>query len=150
MTTAPNRRTDYGHQTRPDLPCQHLGPYHLTCDEYEALRDRAQDRCEICRTHGHDTPRGSLVIDHFQSDDLFFVRGLLCDRCNAVMARHDRKRVWGPATRPWAAKAAVYHRNSWGATPQQLALADQHIASRIPWTRRPGGYDPAFHDTAPV
>lgn len=129
---------DYGHSHRGDKFCTHVA-YSLSCAQYDAMRDRAQDACEICRTPDADTVRGELIIDHYQWMDLFFVRGLLCDRCNQVMARHDRKVTWGPKTQPWREKAAAYHRSAWGATPDQLALADRQIAARTPWTRRLSG-----------
>ncbi|MGJ3559001.1 endonuclease domain-containing protein [Streptomyces sp. INA 01156] len=102
----------YGHARRPDLRCAHV-LYRLTCDEYEAMRDRAQDRCELCGIPDHETPRGQLVIDHFEAQRVaFFVRGLLCDRCNSVMQRHDGSAPWGPASRPFAEKARAYHLNA--------------------------------------
>lgn len=144
----PSRHTETRHAT-PGNTCTHYLSYELTCDEYDQMKERAQGRCEICSTPEAETPRGSLVIDHYQWADTFFVRGLLCDRCNAVMARHDRKHVWGDKTRPWAAKAAEYHHKSWGATAEQLEIAAAQIAARTPWTRRLSGYNPAFDDLNP-
>lgn len=127
----PIRRTDYGHARRPDLNCTHLLSYRLTCDEYEAMRDRARGRCEICDRLDRETPRGELVIDHFAGKGAWFVRGLLCDRCNSVMQRHDGTAPWGPASRPFAAKARAYHLNAF-ARPgaEQFRRADQVIARR--------------------
>lgn len=147
--STPVRLFGHGHNPRADLDCTH-SLYGLTCGNYESLCGRARNCCEICETPSAETRRGTLVIDHFQAAALFFVRGLLCDRCNAVMARHDRKQVWGPKTRPWAAKAAKYHAKSWGATAEDLALAAQYIASNTPWTVRIGGYDPRLHDATSV
>jgi hypothetical protein len=130
----------------PDKICNHFNTYGLLCDEYDRLRARAAGCCEICQTPEADTTRGSLVIDHFQQGDTWFVRGLVCDRCNGVMARHDRRLAWGPATRPWVDQSAEYHRRSWGATPELLAEAAAHIARNKPWTRRLTGYDPAYDD----
>lgn len=136
-TSAPvARRTDYGHSDRFDVLCNHTA-YGLTCEDYEAMRDRAQDKCEICNTPDHQTTRGRLIIDHFQSKDLFFVRGLLCDRCNSVMSRHDRTRPWGPASLPFADKARTYHLNAFGRpTPEELQRADEAIQQRRGYARR--------------
>lgn len=124
------RRTDYGHTERFDLNCTHT-LYGLTCEAYDALRDRAEDACEICRTPDHQTTRGKLVIDHFQGAGLFFVRGLLCDKCNSVMSRHDRTAPWGPASLPFKEKARAYHLDAWDKpTAEELALADEYIQSR--------------------
>lgn len=123
------RRTDYGHTERFDLNCTHT-LYGLTCEAYDALRDRADDACEICRTPDHQTTRGKLVIDHFQGAGLFFVRGLLCDKCNSVMSRHDRTAPWGPASLPFKDKARAYHLAAWDKpTAEEFALADEYIQS---------------------
>lgn len=128
-------RTNYGHTDRYDLVCNHT-VYGLTCEDYEAMRDRAQDACEICRIPDHETTRGQLVIDHFQSKDLFFVRGLLCDRCNSVMSRHDRTAPWGPASLPLADKARAYHLNAFGQpTPEEFQRADEVISERRGYAR---------------
>jgi hypothetical protein len=106
----------------------------LTCDDFDRLKARADGRCELCRTPESETVRGGLVIDHFEGRGLFFVRGLLCDPCNSVMPRHDRKVAWGPASLPWKDKARAYHLAAFGRpTPEQLALADEVIASRRPY-----------------
>ncbi|MFF1834161.1 endonuclease domain-containing protein [Streptomyces sp. NPDC058231] len=128
-----SRRTDYGHARRPDLKCTHVYSYRLTCDEYEAMRDRAQDRCEICDRLDRETPRGELVIDHFAGGKgVWFVRGLLCDRCNSVMQRHDGTAPWGPASRPFAIKARAYHLGAFGEpTREVLTRADEVIRDRV-------------------
>lgn len=127
---------NYGHNRRAGLACNH-DAYGLTCDDYNAMRARAQDMCELCRTPDRETTRGQLVIDHFQDRDLYFVRGLLCDRCNAVMSRHDRNVEWGPSTLPWKERASAYHLNAFGRpTDDELRRADQVIASRKPYDVR--------------
>ncbi|MFI0827206.1 endonuclease domain-containing protein [Streptomyces roseolus] len=124
------RRTDYGHRRRPDLACPH-DLYRLTCDDYEAMRDRARDCCEICGLHGHDTPRGALVVDHFEGGGARFVRGLLCDRCNSLMQRHDGTAPWGPKSLHRSGEARAYHLNAFSnPTDEQRARADAEITRR--------------------
>ncbi|MGA5496682.1 endonuclease domain-containing protein [Streptomyces cinereoruber] len=123
-------RTDYGHRRRPDLLCPHEG-YGLTCDTYESMRDRAQDRCEICGLLDRDTLRGQIVIDHFRGGGVFFVRGLVCDRCNALMSRHDGTALWGPKTLPGKAAARAYHLRAFEKpSPEELERADGEILRR--------------------
>lgn len=125
-----------GHSQRVDLACNHEA-YGLTCNDYDAMRARAREACEICQTPERDTTRGQLVIDHFQGDDLFIVRGLLCDRCNSVMSRHDRTAEWGPASLPWKDKARTYHLNAFSQpTDDELRRAAEVIASRTPYSVR--------------
>jgi hypothetical protein len=130
--------------------CAHLDVYRLSCGEFDRLWDRAEGRCEICQTPEADTPRGKLIIEHYHWRDLWFVRGLACDRCNRLMACHDRALVWGPATRPRASQAAEFHRNAWGATPELLQQAARDIAERRPSATRIGGYRPELHDLTPL
>ena len=99
------------HERDPVL-CHHRSCHKLSCDEYDALRERAAGRCEICGITEAETPRGSLVIDHYTQGDNWYVRGLLCDKCNAVMACYDGKKPWGE-NRKWEAKAAEYVAKSW-------------------------------------
>lgn len=148
-TTPPSpsvRRSDYGHSQREDLLCTHFA-YDLSCAAYDEMRDRAADACEICRTPDGETKRGRLVIDHFQGGGLFIVRGLLCDKCNSVMSRHDRNAPWGPAPLPWKDEARAYHLNAFGKpSPDELRRADEHIQSRN--TYKPSGL--AITQTKPL
>jgi recombination endonuclease VII len=101
--------------------CHHFNYHRLTCDEYDALRARANGHCEICGRPEEDTPRGVLDVDHFEHWGVRFVRGLLCHKCNAgVMPCVDGRKVWG-ANRKWEAKAREYEANSW-EKPSQRAL----------------------------
>lgn len=103
----------------------------MTCDDFDRLLARAAGRCELCKTLEEETQRGALVIDHFEGDGLFFVRGLLCDRCNSVMSRHDRAVAWGPSSLPWKDKARAYHLAAFGQPSlDEFEQADRHIASR--------------------
>lgn len=125
-----------GHCPRTGPACNHEA-YRLTCNEYDAMRARARAACEICQTPEQETTRGQLVVDHFQGGGLFIVRGLLCDRCNSVMSRHDRTTEWGPSSLPWRDKARAYHLNAFSQpTSDELRRADELIASRTPYSVR--------------
>lgn len=131
MTWPPSLRTDYGHGSGPSGACLHATVYDLTCAQYEEMRDRARDCCELCSTPGPRTARGALVIDHFEAPGVRFVRGLLCDRCNALMARHDGTAPWGPSTQARAEAARRYHLAAYGRpTAEELSRADTVIAER--------------------
>lgn len=127
---SPSRRTETRHAT-PGNTCNHFQKYGMTCDNFDRLLARAAGRCELCETPEAETRRGALVIDHFEGGGLFFVRGLICDRCNSVMSRHDRSAAWGPSSLPWADKARSYHLAAFEQpTPEEFARADEYIASR--------------------
>jgi hypothetical protein len=131
--TTPNRRTETRHAT-PGNACNHYLKYDMTCADFDRLRARADGRCELCDTPEEKTRRGALVIDHFQGAGLFFVRGLVCDRCNSVMSRHDRTAAWGPSSLPWADKAQAYHLSAFERpTPEEFEQAQQYIDSRRPY-----------------
>lgn len=85
--------------------CCHWGPYSLTCYEYEELRSRANGQCEICEVPEDDVYGQLLVIDHCHKTG--GPRGLICRRCNAVMACFDGNKRWG-ANRRWEEHAATY------------------------------------------
>jgi hypothetical protein len=102
--------------------CWHYSRFRLTCDEYDALRARARDCCEICGTPEAETPNRRLVIDHFSGRPACYVRGLVCDRCNSVMSCHDGNKNWGPRSLPWREKAAQYAANSWQTPEEGLRL----------------------------
>jgi hypothetical protein len=135
-TNSPNRYTETRHAT-PGNACTHFLKFDMTCDEYDQLKARAAGLCELCQTPERKTTRGSLVIDHFEGGGVWFVRGLVCDRCNSVMSRHDRANEWGPASLPWADQARAYHLNAWGKpSAEDLAKADEYIQARKPFSVR--------------
>lgn len=136
QTSSPSRRTETRHAT-PGNACTHFLKFGMTCDEYDQLKARAASRCELCQTPEEKTTRGSLVIDHFEGGGIWFVRGLLCDRCNAVMSRHDRTATWGPSSLPWAEKAREYHLNAFGEpSPEDFERAEDCIQARTPYAVR--------------
>ncbi|MEU6674860.1 endonuclease domain-containing protein [Streptomyces sp. NPDC046925] len=106
-------RTENRHHPEGKL-CHHYAEYRLSCDEFDSLHARAAGCCEICRTPQNETGGKRLVIDHYQDRNESFVRGLLCDKCNAVMACFDGRKRWG-ANRSWEAAARRYAANSWQA-----------------------------------
>lgn len=115
-------------------PCHHWSYHRLTCDQYDELRARAADRCEICATPEAETGGKRLVVDHFQHGSVRYVRGMLCDKCNALMSCVDGIKEWGE-NRRWEPKAREYVANSWQQpTPEQLAMLAA-LPPRVPWTR---------------
>jgi hypothetical protein len=91
------------------------------------------------------------VIDHFDGKGVRFVRGLLCDRCNALMARHDGTAPWGPSTEHRKDEARSYHLTAFDEpTDDEFERADAVIAERVralagrcaPRVRKPVTEDP--------
>ncbi|MEU8839943.1 endonuclease domain-containing protein [Streptomyces roseus] len=103
--------------------CHHFQHHGLTCDQYDALRNRAAGRCEICQTPEAETGGRRLVVDHYEDSRVGrFIRGLLCDKCNAVMACIDGRKRWG-SNRSWERRARRYELSSWQQpSPEQWAL----------------------------
>lgn len=73
--------------------CQHE-MYRLTCAEFDELYLHADGCCQICGTPEAETKAGRLGIDHDGSYGWHAVRGLLCDKCNALMRRVDNRERW--------------------------------------------------------
>lgn len=103
--------------------CHHFVFHGLTCDEYDALRARANGHCEICGVAEEETRSGYLVVDHCEEQGLHLVRGMLCHYCNnVVMCCFDGRKPWSETSRRWEAKAREYVANSWRkVTPEALA-----------------------------
>jgi hypothetical protein len=60
--------------------------YNITVGEIDAMRERQDNSCAICKTKAEDIPHASfttnpLVVDHCHTTGK--VRGLLCPTCNA-------------------------------------------------------------------
>lgn len=74
----------------PKRSCSHKA-YYLTCAQYDAMRWRAGDRCEICGVRAEDVQKPPLHIDHDGrlGNGLDHVRGLLCARCNHHLSLCD-------------------------------------------------------------
>jgi hypothetical protein len=107
----PTRKTETRHSLN-GKTCHHFQYHGLTCDEYDALRARAAGHCELCGTAEPDTGGRRLVVDHYEGNQLRFIRGLLCDRCNSLMSCIDGRKRWGP-DRSRVAAAREYERRSW-------------------------------------
>ena len=106
----------------PDHPsCRHVA-YRLSCADYDAMLERAQGRCEICKIPAEQTPRGSLCIDHDPryGGRVWAVRGLVCDKCNSLLRFTDRYQKFDR-------RVYAYYRSAWFATrprmPAELADA---------------------------
>lgn len=111
--------------------CHHFQYHRLTCDEYDKLHARAGGQCELCGTAQKETGGKRLVVDHFELDGARFVRGLLCDKCNAVMSCLDGTKTWGQ-NRSWETLALAYEAKAW-----QQPTAEQWV--RIQAIRERGG-----------
>lgn len=124
-------RTENRHSPR-GKACRHYTVYKLTCDDFDGLQARADGKCELCRTPAEQAPAGRLVIDHFEGEGVFFVRGLLCHTCNGIMASFDKtvSRQWRSIG--WEERAREYEANSWQRpTAEQVALAELEREKRV-------------------
>lgn len=68
--------------------CRHTD-YLMTCQQFDDLLKRSQQRCEICGRHGSRTSHRQLYIDHDKWRGMWAVRGLLCGRCNSML-EHEK------------------------------------------------------------
>lgn len=107
----PNYLTETRH-SKAGRTCHHFYVHGLTCDEYDVLRDRANGHCEICQLPEAETGGKRLVVDHTERPGLYVIRGLICDKCNAVMACVDGKKPWG-GNRRWEERAVRYAARGW-------------------------------------
>lgn len=99
-----------GHHT-----CATHETHKLDCSEFEKLRARAGDRCEVC---GDDTP--GLHIDHDRRiHAIHAVRGLVCAKCNNFMSYFDREVKHSAA-------AEKYEVNAWYRGGSFVLAAGQH------------------------
>jgi len=71
--------------------CRHTA-YLMTCDQFDDLLKRSEQRCEICRRYGTETSHGQLYIDHDATRGMWAARGLLCGRCNSMLM-HEKQFV---------------------------------------------------------
>lgn len=86
--------------------CRHR-QYALSCRDYEQLLAETGQRCGICGCHGTKNTGGRLFIDHDKTIGRWAVRGLLCHRCNSLIAD---KPGWGVGLPPGAEE---YLANPW-------------------------------------
>ncbi|WP_097921731.1 endonuclease domain-containing protein [Streptomyces sp. wa1063] len=102
--------------------CHHLHEHRLSCSEYEDFRKRAGGLCEICGISEEHLYRQMLVLDHCHRSGR--IRGMLCQKCNTVMACYDGTKTWG-ANKVRKPEADLYAQMSllWG--PFTAALKRQ-------------------------
>jgi hypothetical protein len=105
--------------------CQHRF-YYLSCDEYDALWQRAGGCCELCRRPEAEV-QGKLGLDHDHRYGDYAVRGLLCQKCNAHMGMVDR------GERPSRRAEDRYCSNAFFVA----LIYDRHL-KRLKELRRPG------------
>lgn len=127
---APSRKNQNRHHPEAKT-CHHWQHHRLTCDEYDELRARSAGACEICGTPEADTGGKRLVVDHFEDQQarLWFIRGLLCDRCNSVMTCVDGRKKWG-ANRRWEPDAKAYEERSWDRPTSEQWVSLRAIQER--------------------
>lgn len=138
--------TGPGHN-RPDLVCHHVLYHGLSCEEYEAMRERAGGRCEICKVDERETKRGFLVVDHFHGSGpaAEFTRGMLCDFCNnSVMQAYDGLKAWG-ANRRFEEAAREYERNSWEQPSEQALREMAARTEKLPAIRKVRRWPVKYH-----
>ena len=88
--------------------CHHK-TFFLSCNALDELLAYAGRRCQICELPESEAKRGRLVIDHLRDYGWHLVRGLLCDKCNALMRRID-------SGERRASRAVIdYQQNAWFA-----------------------------------
>lgn len=57
--------------------------YNFTWEEYEALLEKQNGKCAICKSKVGNATKTRLFIDHCHSG--LHVRGLLCGSCNSAL-----------------------------------------------------------------
>lgn len=62
--------------------CSRHRDYALSCEQFDALLDRSDGKCELCGVDANCSAWGVLHIDHEHQIGRWAVRGLLCDGCN--------------------------------------------------------------------
>lgn len=102
--------------------------YYLSCEEYEDLWAFARGHCQICRIASEETPRGKLCIDHLRPYGGGMVRGLVCDKCNSLMARVDAGTIRYPSD-----AVRYYQRNSWFARHVMFGRGFDVLHQRWRW-----------------
>lgn len=149
----PLRATETRHNPK-GRTCHHYQLHGLTCDDYDRLRERAVGCCEICGIPEAETGGKRLIVDHFEDQEtqLSFIRGLLCDRCNAVMACMDGMKPWGRG-RKYESQAREYEARSWEQpSPEQWVLVEeirQRRQARLSGRRRQAASAPQSSSSRP-
>lgn len=98
------------------MSCTHR-TYGLTCEQWEGLRIRAKDMCEMCGStyrigvdHDHKLFTGFPAEMNINTTGWIAVRGLLCPKCNSHMRFVDS------GERPVDERTARYLANAWHLT----------------------------------
>lgn len=79
--------------------------YAITCDEFVQLVLRSEGRCERC-----DIEMRKPVIDHDHAIGRWGVRGLICHRCNIIVATFEEgRRPHDDLTRAYLDAAPFFH-----------------------------------------
>lgn len=115
------------------MGCQH-SMYMLTCEEFDRLRSAARGVCARCGRS--DKP---LVVDHDHAVGDWAVRGMICHKCNSIMALVDR------GARPATGVTVHYLANAWyKSRPPKARKFPRAICpacgGNIKWSRRTGRF----------
>lgn len=108
--------------------------YDIGCDDFERLRVRAGDRCEMtdCRIAGPDTKSGQLFIDH--EGPIWGpgarVRGLPCCGCNNGLGRVEARPGWHGHRPATDAEAAYLARPFW-REPKSVQVQQEKDGMRL-------------------
>ncbi len=108
--------------------CPSHRAYGLSCDQYDQLLARANDRCQICESDY------ALVIDHDHAVGAWAVRGILCAQCNATLYRNRDDKAQDYLADPWYANNPSHPVAPGVAGPSQrvIELYEQlHVLKRL-------------------
>lgn len=87
------------HDCMPDKTMRKLlFSYGINQRQYDAMLERQNNRCAICERSFSNMPRHRVMIDHDHKTGV--VRGILCSRCNPLLAALDDT--------DWHTKATAY------------------------------------------
>lgn len=65
--------------------------YGITVEQYDAMLERQEGRCAICRGEDPGGRFGRFAVDHDHATGA--VRGLLCMMCNTTLGRYEAQRA---------------------------------------------------------
>lgn len=118
--------------------CVHWQKHRMTCEEFDDLYARSQGLCEVCGIPEAETARKKLYVDHYEDDEVIYVRGLVCARCNSVMSAVDGNNSWGPKRLQLRKEAELYAASPWqqprkkNPKPKPKSPSDDYVMLLLP------------------